>query len=160
LPLAPRQSSARALALDSKLADHVKSQRIAAYHLAQLLAEIEQSRVHQEFGHANIADYASERHSIPDCAALRRLGRHLPGLPLLGQAMADGQIGWTKAGHVAAVATPESPAGSSSGWRGDGEVIRTALTWFRTLCGVRGGLGRIQERRPGRMGPGLRMDRL
>jgi len=105
-----RQPSARALALDSKLAEHVKTKRIAAYHLARVLAEIEQSRIHQEFGYANIADYANERHGIPGCAALRRLGERLPGLPLLDRAMADGQIGWTKAARVAAVATPETEA--------------------------------------------------
>jgi hypothetical protein len=105
-----RRPSPRAIALDAELAVHAREKRIADHQIAILLAEVQAQGIHLEFGHANIAAYARVRHGIGCGAARCLLGERLRELPVLNQAMAAGEVDWTKAREVVRVATPETEA--------------------------------------------------
>jgi hypothetical protein len=65
-------------------------------------------RHHLELGYASVLHYAGLE--VRQARALLALGRSLPGLPVLDQALADGELGWTKARELLRVITPETEA--------------------------------------------------
>jgi hypothetical protein len=88
--------------------------------LGALAGALVERRLHEELGHRCLGDYGRERLG---CSArvLRewaRVWRRLEELPLLRRAVLEGEIGWTVARKVAALATPESEAACLATVRG------------------------------------------
>ena len=101
-----------AITLDSELAERVHEKRATEHRIAVLLAQVQAGAHHRAFGYAKLVDYAVHRHGLSagHAKGLAQLGQKLPELPLLNQAMAEGLLDWTKARHVARIATPASEA--------------------------------------------------
>ncbi|MFZ5475895.1 MAG: hypothetical protein ACOZNI_03895 [Myxococcota bacterium] len=108
----PSTPLARAQALSDRLLSARRAHRRAEHDLAVLLAEMDDEGLHRELGHASIVEYArvvldlTERHARD----LLRIGRKLPALPELGDAMSSGDLDWTKARELVRVATPANVA--------------------------------------------------
>ncbi len=105
-----------AQALHERLLEARRQHRLAGYALATLLAELAHTRGYEELGYASTAEYAEVvlDLSLRACRDLVRVGRALPRLPLLAQAMCEGELDWTKAREVITVATP----GTEAAWVG------------------------------------------
>jgi len=80
--------------------------------LCLLLARIDGDRLYRALGFPSLADYAEAELAFkPRTArAMALLGRRLPELPALDAALAAGELSWTKARTLLAVALPESEA--------------------------------------------------
>jgi len=80
--------------------------------LALLLSEMADKRHFLDLGYANICDYARIKLQLKarKTSALVRIGRALPDLPGLDEALASGALGWTKARELLSVITPETEA--------------------------------------------------
>jgi 5-methylcytosine-specific restriction endonuclease McrA len=102
--------SAYALDLDARIASRVRAKRLVEHELAVLLAKVQQDKLFREFGYAKLADYAEDRHGLAAGRAkgLAQVGQRLPDLPQLAQALANGELDWTKARHVARKANAET----------------------------------------------------
>ncbi len=98
--------------LHENLLANRRAHRQREHQLAVLLAEMADRRLYAELGYASVFDYADRVLDLPARQArdLIRIGRHLPDLPTLAAALADGHLGWTKAREVVSVATPETEA--------------------------------------------------
>ncbi len=81
--------------------------------LALLLAELADKRHFLDLGYANICDYAETKLQLKarKASALVRIGRALPDLPRLDEALASGALSWTKARELLSVITPETALG-------------------------------------------------
>ncbi|GDX82608.1 hypothetical protein LBMAG42_44190 [Deltaproteobacteria bacterium] len=101
-----------ATTLHERLLANRRSHRQAEHQLALLLAELSDRRLHSELGYSSVFEYADRVLDLPARQArdLIRIGRHLPELPALSAALADGQLGWTKAREIVSVATPATEA--------------------------------------------------
>ena len=99
-------------ALHETLLASRRAHRQAEHQLAVLLAEMADRRLYAELGYASVFDYADRVLDLPARQArdLIRIGRRLPELPTLAAALADGQLGWTKAREIVSVATPDTEA--------------------------------------------------
>jgi hypothetical protein len=109
LPLPSQQSLSIAelhRRLEKCVHDYQRAERLICFYLLQM----KRRRGHEEFGFANIEDYALELlgFSPSKTRQLLSLGRKLLALPRLTEALAKGAIGWTKASKVAMVATAEN----------------------------------------------------
>jgi hypothetical protein len=85
--------------------------------LAQALTE---RRLHEQLGYRSLGDYGREKLG---CGArvLRgwaRVWRGMTDLPLLRRALLEGEIGWTIARKIVAIATPENEAACLETLRG------------------------------------------
>ena len=105
-----------ALDLDARILCAHNQLRRAERDLALLLAEMEGARRYLELGFANVYNYARTRRAVRldleprKTRGLVRIGRALPGLPCIDQAMASGALCWTKARELLSVVTPETEA--------------------------------------------------
>ena len=101
-----------ASALHERLLANRRSHRQAEHQLAVLLAEMTDRRLFTELGYASVFDYADRVLDLPARQArdFIRIGRHLPDFPALAAALADGQLGWTKAREIVSVATTDTEA--------------------------------------------------
>ncbi|MFZ5476465.1 MAG: HNH endonuclease signature motif containing protein [Myxococcota bacterium] len=108
----PSTPLARAQALSERLLSARRAHRRAEHDLAVLLAEMEDHDLHRELGHASIEEYARVVLDLEGRRArdLLRIGRKLPTLPELADAMAAGELDWTKARELVRVATPSNVA--------------------------------------------------
>ena len=77
----------------------VRVHRNAEHELAHLLARLETGRGYQLLGYASLGEYAQVALQLEPrkARALTQLGRLLPGLSVLDQAMKEGTLPWTKA---------------------------------------------------------------
>jgi len=105
-PEADAASAARSL--HQRLTTLVQLERRTVRELALGLAEMARTRGFVELGYAGLAEYGERAFGLGygKAGQLVSLGRKLPKLPALDQALADGELGWTKARAVARVATP------------------------------------------------------
>ena len=73
-------------------------------------AEVQRRELHRQLGHASLQLYATQALGFSDNRywQFKRLADDLDRLPVLREAVAAGEIGWTKAQQVARVATPET----------------------------------------------------
>jgi hypothetical protein len=73
-------------------------------------AEVQRRELHRQLGHASLQLYATQALGFSDNRywQFKRLADDLDRLPVLREAVASGDIGWTKAQQVARVATPET----------------------------------------------------
>ncbi len=80
--------------------------------MAVLLAQLADTRGHVELGYASVGEYAEVALELSRRAArdLVRVGRALPRLPALSARMAAGELDWTKAREVVAIATGDTEA--------------------------------------------------
>ena len=71
-------------------------------------AEVQRRELHRQLGHASLQLYATQALGFSDNRywQFKRLADDLDRLPVLREAVAAGEIGWTKAQQVARVATP------------------------------------------------------
>jgi hypothetical protein len=76
-------------------------------------AEVQRRGLHRPLGHASLQLYATVGLGFSDNRfwLFKRLADDLDRLPVLREAVASGEIGWTKARQVARVATVETSAG-------------------------------------------------
>ncbi len=99
-----------AVELDEKLAeavvDNQRSERLICFYLL----EMSRRRGYEKFGYKDVWDYASARfgYSSRKTHYFLGLAHSLERLPKLLKALADGEIGWTKAYQIARVADPET----------------------------------------------------
>ena len=103
---------AEARELDRRILEtHAQLSR-AERDLALLLAELADRKHFLDLGYANVRQYAEVKLSLEPrkTRGLVRIGRALPGLPVLDQAFALGALCWTKARELLAVVTPEVEA--------------------------------------------------
>jgi hypothetical protein len=86
--------------------------RRAERDLALLLAELAERGHHLTLGYASVFDYAQHKLQLEPrkTRGLLRIGRALPALPLLDEALASGALAWTKARELMAVVTAENEA--------------------------------------------------
>jgi hypothetical protein len=89
-------------------------------------AEVQRRSLHRELGHASLELYATQAlgFSANRYWQFKRLADDLDRLPALREAVATGDVGWTKAQQVARVATPAT----ESAW-----VARAVATGRRAL---------------------------
>jgi 5-methylcytosine-specific restriction endonuclease McrA len=75
-------------------------------------AEVQRHALHRELGHASLQIYATQALGFSDNRywQFKRLADDLERLPVLHEAVATGELGWTKAQQVARVATTETQA--------------------------------------------------
>ena len=109
---AVRHSLTEARELDRRVLEtHARLAR-AERDLAQLLAQMADHQHFLDLGYANLGQYAEVKLSLEPrkTRGLVRIGRALPDLPLLDQALASGALCWTKARELLAVITPEVEA--------------------------------------------------
>ena len=106
----PSVSEARSL--DQRLQEACAQLRHAERELALLLAEMVENGHHLNLGYASVSQYAEMKLQLEPrkTRGLIRLGRALPDLPVLDQAMASGVLCWTKARELVSVVTPETEA--------------------------------------------------
>jgi len=73
-------------------------------------AEVQRRALYREFGHASLEIYATESLGFTQNRywQFKRLADDFERLPALKEAVATGELGWTKAQQVARVATPET----------------------------------------------------
>jgi len=73
-------------------------------------AEVQRRTLYREFGHATLELYATQALGFSQNRfwQFKRLADDLDRLPVLREAVASGELGWTKAQQVARVATPET----------------------------------------------------
>lgn len=73
-------------------------------------AEVQRRALYREYGHASLELYATQSLGISQNRywQFKRLADDLDRLPVLREAVASGELGWTKAQQVARVATPET----------------------------------------------------
>ncbi len=73
-------------------------------------AEVQRRNLYREFGHATLELYATQSLGFTQNRywQFKRLADDLDRLPVLREAVASGELGWTKAQQVARVATPET----------------------------------------------------
>jgi hypothetical protein len=104
----PRLTAAREL--DERILEAHAHLRRAERDLAKLLAELAHQKHFLELGYASIHDYARTKLQLDTrkTRGLLRIGRALPGLPRLDQALASGELCWTKARELLAVVTAET----------------------------------------------------
>jgi hypothetical protein len=78
--------------------------------LMRLLSQMEAARGYRAVGYGTFGEYAAAVLHMPARQAreLVRVGRAMPKLPALEQAMADGRLGWTKAREIVRVASPDT----------------------------------------------------
>ncbi len=90
-------------------------------------AEVQRRGLHREFGYASLELYATQGLGFPlnRYWQFKRLSDDLDRLPVLREAVAVGELGWTKAQQVARVATPDTQAA----W-----VTKAATTGRRELA--------------------------
>jgi 5-methylcytosine-specific restriction endonuclease McrA len=103
---------AEARDLDRRILEtHAQLSR-AERDLALLLAELADKRHYFDLGYANVGQYAEVKLSLEPrkTRGLVRIGRALPDLPVMDQALASGALCWTKARELLAVITPEVEA--------------------------------------------------
>ena len=96
-----------ALDLDARILCAHNQLRRAERDLALLLAEMEDTRRYLELGYASVYDYARTRLDLEPrkTRGLIRIGRALPEMPCIDQAMASGALCWTKARELLSVVT-------------------------------------------------------
>ncbi len=73
-------------------------------------AEVQRRELFRQLGHASLQLYATQALGFSDNRywQFKRLADDLDRLPVLREAVATGEVGWTKAQQVARVATPET----------------------------------------------------
>ena len=73
-------------------------------------AEVQRRGLHRQLGHASLELYATQwlGFSLNRYWQFKRLADDLDRLPVLREAVARGEVGWTKAQQVARVATAET----------------------------------------------------
>lgn len=98
--------------LDLKLEDAAVLNEESEMLLCCYLAAVRERRAYEEFGYANLCDYASVRFGFGERKTryLVALGQKIERLPQIREALASGKLGWCKASRVAVVATPENEA--------------------------------------------------
>jgi 5-methylcytosine-specific restriction endonuclease McrA len=103
---------AEALELDKRILETHAQLSQAERDLALLLAELADRKHFMDLGYANVGQYAEVKLQLEPrkTRGLVRIGRALPDLPLLDQALASGALCWTKARELLAVVTPEVEA--------------------------------------------------
>ncbi|GDX81918.1 hypothetical protein LBMAG42_37290 [Deltaproteobacteria bacterium] len=127
-----------ATAIHERLLANRRSHRQAEHQLAVLLADLADRRLYAELGYASVFDYADRVLDLPVRQArdLIRIGRHLCDLPVLAAALADGQLGWTKAREIVSVATPETEAA----WVARATTVPSRELEKQVACAKTGGL--------------------
>ena len=95
--------------LEKEVQAYQRSERLICFYLLQ----IKRRRGYEDFGFANVEDYALELlgFSPSKTRQLLALCRKLLALPKVTEALARGDIGWTKASKVAMVATAKGRKG-------------------------------------------------
>lgn len=102
----------RAATLHRELLAVVADQRAADHRCAVLLFELAKDQLYRQLGHTSVVAYAVEvlGLTVRRTRDLLAIGRRLPELPLLSEAFAAGDVGWTKVREVVRVATPATEA--------------------------------------------------
>ena len=104
----------RAEAMHRRIGRLVALERRATRELAISLAQVQQARLHRQLGYARLGEYGEQAFglSASKTRQLAQLGRMLPDLPTLDQAMGSGALGWTKARTL----LPVLDAGNEAEW--------------------------------------------
>ncbi len=100
----------QAQALHQRIGLLVQLQRRAARELALSFDRMAAGGLCRELGYAGIVEYGVQCFGFSPSKSrqLERLGRRLPDLPVLDNAMCEGALGWTKARTLIQVVTPET----------------------------------------------------
>ncbi len=104
--------SDRARALHDQLVEAWACRQRAEHQAARLLATIADEGVHAELGYLTVAEYAAVVLDLGRRQArdLLRIGRALPGLPVVDRAFAEGRLSWTKVRELVRVVEPATEA--------------------------------------------------
>jgi len=104
------QPGLSAATVHQSLLNACRQYRRAEQHVVLWLAEVKERRLYRQLGYGSIHQYAEQalEFSRSKTFQLLRLVDSLKRLPRLQEAVAHGQIGWTKAREVAKVATPRT----------------------------------------------------
>ena len=96
--------------LHKRIQQAVRIERRAIREIALGLTEMERTRLYRELGYAGLVEYGEQAFGFRSSKTrqLALVGRRLPTLPALDQALCCGALGWTKARTVAQIATPET----------------------------------------------------
>jgi hypothetical protein len=89
----------RALATHQRIQALVQLERRAMRELALALAAMQADKLYRQLGYAGMVEYGEQAFGFSPSKTrqLALLGRKLPELPVLDQAMCSGALGWTKA---------------------------------------------------------------
>lgn len=104
---APDQSAAR---VDAALREALAACDRARECAVLWFAEVQRRALYREYGHPSLELYATQSLGFSQNRywQFKRLADDLDRLPVLREAVASGELGWTKAQQVARVATPET----------------------------------------------------
>lgn len=88
----------------------VTTERQAIREVAYGLAEMNRTQLYRELGYARLTEYGEGAfgYSRSKTFQLARIGGKLPRLPILDQALLNGDLGWTKVRTVADIATAKT----------------------------------------------------
>ena len=108
-PATPR-SDDQAQILHRRITHAVLIQRQAMRAIALGFAAMRKDKLHRDLGFAGLVEYGEQcfGFSPSKTRQLALVGRRLPDLPLLDQALATGALGWTKLRTLCHIATPET----------------------------------------------------
>jgi hypothetical protein len=128
----------RARVLSDRLVAARSDQRRAEHRLARLLAELADADLHHALGYASVGEYAAEVLDLCPRQAreLVRLGRSLPGLPILDAVLESGALDWTKARELLRVVTPET----EGAWVGRARQVTSRVLERDVAASIRGQL--------------------
>ena len=106
----PDEPLAAARELHRQLVSVRRAERGLQHRLAVLLSEMADGGFFRLLGYTSVEQYADQVLEIDFRKArdLLRIGRSLPELPALNEALAAGEVDWTKAREVVRVATPDT----------------------------------------------------
>jgi len=101
---------AKATNLHERIRQLVRIERQATREIAVGMAAMHRELLYRELGYAGLVEYGEQAFGFRPSKTrqLARLGRLLPDLPVLDEALRSGALGWTKARTVAQVATSET----------------------------------------------------
>ncbi len=100
----------RATVLHQRIQQLVKLERRAMRELALGLARMQRDKLYRQLGYAGLVEYGEQGFGFSPSKTrqLALLGRKLPELPTLDQALCGGALGWTKARTLLPILTSEN----------------------------------------------------
>ncbi len=109
-PRPPSNEQQRAAALHQRIQQLVRLERRAMRELALGLARMQRDKLYRQLGYAGLVEYGEQAFGFSPSKTrqLALLGRKLPDLPTLDQALCSGALGWTKARTLLPILTPEN----------------------------------------------------
>src|SRR5690606_31419386 len=112
VPLDSEPTMSTAVDLDLQIRAARARHHQAEHDLAVLLARMAEDKLFYELGYSSIKHYGERALDLTarQVRDLVNIGRRLPDLPVLADALKAGRLGWTKARELLRVATSENEA--------------------------------------------------